>query len=57
VRPGKGTYVPLDDLDHGFRKTTSLEDSFSGWNRPGGEFNPSIITTLREWIEKVQTSE
>jgi len=23
-------------------------------NSPGGEFNPQIITTLREWVEKVQ---
>lgn len=23
-------------------------------NSPGGEFNPQIITTLREWVEKVR---
>jgi pimeloyl-ACP methyl ester carboxylesterase len=53
ARPGKGTYVALDEADHGFRKTTSLEDSFNRWNKPGGEFNPSIITTLREWMDKL----
>jgi hypothetical protein len=53
ARPGKGTYVALDDSDHGFRRTTSLEDSFRRWNKPGGEFNPSIITTLREWMDKL----
>ena len=53
VRPGKATYVALDSSNHGFRKTTSLEDSFRRWNSPGGEFNPQNTTTLREWIEKV----
>jgi hypothetical protein len=53
ARPGKGTYVALDDSDHGFRKTTLLEDSFRRWNKPGGEFNPSVITTLREWMDKL----
>jgi pimeloyl-ACP methyl ester carboxylesterase len=54
ARPGKGTYVALDDSDHGFRKTTSIEDSFKRWNTPGGEFNPRIITTLMDWMEKVR---
>jgi len=48
------TYVGLDASDHGFRKTTSIEDSFKRWNTPGGEFNPLIITTLTEWMEKVR---
>ena len=50
---GTATYVVLDGSDHGFRKTSSLEDSFRRWNSPGGEFNPQNTTTLREWIEKV----
>jgi hypothetical protein len=54
ARPGRGTYVGLDASDHGFRKTTSVEDSFKRWNTPGGEFNPLIITTLTEWMEKVR---
>ncbi len=57
IHPGKGTYVSLDDSDHAFRKTTSLADSFKRWSTPGGEFNPSIIATLKGWIEKVQLSE
>jgi len=32
ARLGKGTYVALDGSDHGFRKTTSAEDSFRRWN-------------------------
>jgi pimeloyl-ACP methyl ester carboxylesterase len=54
ARPGKGTYVALDDSDHGFRKTASIADSFKRWNTPGGEFNARIITTLTEWMEKVR---
>jgi len=54
ARPGKGAYVALEGSDHGFRKTTSVEDSFTRWNSPGGEFNPQITATLREWMEKVR---
>jgi hypothetical protein len=54
ARPGKGTYVALDGSDHAFRKTTSMKDSFTRWNSPGSEFNPQILTTLREWMEKVR---
>ena len=55
ARPGKGTYIPLENSDHGFRKTSSLEDSFKRWRSPPSEdFNPQIITTLKDWIEKVQ---
>jgi pimeloyl-ACP methyl ester carboxylesterase len=57
ARPGRGTYVALDESDHGFRRTSSVEDSFKRWNTPGGEFNPSIITTVKEWIEKVRIGE
>ena len=46
-------YVALDSSNHGFRKTTSLEDSFRRWNSPGVERNPQITATRREWIEKV----
>jgi pimeloyl-ACP methyl ester carboxylesterase len=54
ARPGKGAYVALDGSDHGFRRTVSMEDSFTRWKSPGGEFNPQIITALREWMEKAR---
>ncbi len=57
ARPGKGIYVALEGSDHGFRKTVSIEDSFRRWNSPGGEFNPQIITTLKEWVEKARTGQ
>jgi hypothetical protein len=54
MRPGKGMYLALEGSDHGFRKTVSFADSFARWKAPGGEFNPQIVTTLKEWIEKVR---
>jgi len=54
ARPGKGVCVALDGSDHGFRKTVSIEDSFTRWKAPGGEFNPRIITILKEWMDKVR---
>jgi hypothetical protein len=29
-------------------------DSFTRWKALGGEFNPQIVATLKEWIEKVR---
>ncbi len=55
ARPGMGTYVALEGSDHGFRTTVSIEDSFRRWNSPGGDFNPLIVTTLKEWMEKIRT--
>ena len=57
ARPGKGTYIPLEGSDHGFRKTSSMEDSFKRWRSPDQEFNPQIITTLKDWIGKVQRAD
>lgn len=54
ARPGKGMSATLDDSDHGFRRTTSVEDSYQRWKSPDGEFNPAIITTLKQWIQKVR---
>ena len=34
-----------------------MEDSFTRWKSPGGEFNPQIITILKEWMEKVRTGQ
>jgi len=54
ARSGKGVYVALEGSDHGFRKTVSIVDSFTRWKALGGEFNPQIVATLKEWIEKVR---
>jgi pimeloyl-ACP methyl ester carboxylesterase len=57
TRPGSSRYVALDGSDHAFRKTTSIEDSFKRWRSPPSDFNPLIITTLKEWIEKVRLAQ
>jgi hypothetical protein len=54
ARPNMGAYVALERIDHGFRETTSVEDSFRRWKSPGGDFNPLIITTLKEWMEEIR---
>jgi pimeloyl-ACP methyl ester carboxylesterase len=53
VRPGRGTFRVLD-CDHGFSRSTGFKDSFArASTRSEGEFNPVIITTLKEWMERV----
>jgi hypothetical protein len=49
---GKGKYVKLSNSDHGFKKTTSMEDSFRRWSQPG-EFNPNVIEALKAWTKEV----
>jgi pimeloyl-ACP methyl ester carboxylesterase len=52
ARPGKAKYVKLAQSDHGFKKTTSMEDSFRRWGQPG-EFNPNIVEALKAWTKEV----
>lgn len=54
--PGKGTYIRVPQSDHGFNQTTSTEDSFRKWGRPGNTFNPNIIPILGDWLGKVLKS-
>lgn len=53
ARPGKGKYVKLPGSDHGFKKTTSMQDSFSRWSQPGGEFNPNVVEAMKAWTKEV----
>jgi pimeloyl-ACP methyl ester carboxylesterase len=57
ARPGKGRYLALDGIDHGFRKTTSVEDSHRRWKIRGGEFDPQIVATLKDWTERIRRAE
>ncbi len=54
ARPGKGTFVALEGADHGFRKTASIEDAYRRGSAANVELNAEIVTTLREWMEKVR---
>lgn len=53
AHPGKGKYVKLAQSDHGFKKTTSMEDSFRRWGQPGGEFNWNVVEALKAWTKEV----
>lgn len=54
ARPGRAAYVVLEGSDHAFRQTVSIADSFRRWNEPPTDFNPAIVTTLKEWTDKVR---
>ncbi len=45
----KGRYIAVEGIDHYFKKTTSLKDSFAQ-RSSSGEFNSIIITILKEWL-------
>ena len=47
--PGKGHYVRLEGIDHGFSQTTSMKDSFDHWGQRL-PFNPVIVKTLMDWM-------
>jgi pimeloyl-ACP methyl ester carboxylesterase len=52
VHPGRGAFRVLD-CDHGFSRSSGFKESiarFSG--KSEGEFNPVIITTLKEWMDR-----
>jgi uncharacterized protein len=51
VHPGRGTFLPLDGIDHGFLKAASRLESITRVGRPG-EFNPAVLETCRGWVEK-----
>ena len=50
--PGHGVFISMDGIDHGFNKAESQEDAREKFGKPG-EFNPAIITTLRDWSDKL----
>lgn len=52
LRPGTAEFKLLTNADHGFTKTSSMKDSKQRWGQ-GGEFNPSIIATLLDYLKKV----
>jgi alpha-beta hydrolase superfamily lysophospholipase len=54
AHPGRGTFLALEGIDHGFHRGDSPEARFKE-ARAGGpaEFNPLIIETLRGWADKL----
>jgi len=55
VRPGSGTFVALDGVDHGFQKTASPEDSFRRRDQPPDDFDPRVVATLKAWVDRVRS--
>ena len=54
AHPGHGTYVELD-ADHGFSTATGFEDSFArAASGQHGEFNPKVLSTLKDWMDSVK---
>ncbi len=47
--PGRATFMPLDNIDHFFKRRTSMEDSLKRMREEG--FNPTIVQILRGWID------
>ncbi|MFO0950297.1 MAG: PDZ domain-containing protein [Isosphaeraceae bacterium] len=52
ARPGQGTFLALEGIDHGFNRADTQAESFAAMGKTG-EFNPLIVTTLTDWAEKV----
>ena len=56
TKPGHGTFVALDGIDHFFFRAASVEESYKLWKpvkgTPAGEFNPVILETLRKWLDE-----
>lgn len=51
LRPGTAEFKLLTGADHGFTKTSSMKDSKQRWGQ-GGEFNPTIVGTLLDYLNK-----
>jgi pimeloyl-ACP methyl ester carboxylesterase len=52
--PGRGTFLALEGIDHGFNRAASPRESFERGRagRPG-EFNPAILEACRVWVDSV----
>ncbi|MEZ0325676.1 MAG: alpha/beta fold hydrolase [Fimbriimonas sp.] len=53
-KAGAAVFMKVKESDHGFSKTTSMQDSMAKTGRPGAEFNPEVIRVLKEWIASVE---
>jgi pimeloyl-ACP methyl ester carboxylesterase len=56
VKPGNGTFVALDSIDHFFLRTATEEESYRYFKpvkgMPPTEFNQNILATLRPWLDE-----
>ncbi len=55
--PGRGTFLAMDDIDHGFNRAASRQVSFErGRLRKPAEFNRAIIDVALAWAQKISKS-
>lgn len=56
VKPGNGTYVAMDSIDHFFLRTSSFQESYRYWKPvkglPPTEFNVAIIDKVSSWMNE-----
>jgi PDZ domain len=53
AHPGRGLFLALEGIDHGFNRSPSQEGSFKNFGKPDREFNPVFLDALRDWATKV----
>jgi pimeloyl-ACP methyl ester carboxylesterase len=53
AHPGRGEFLAIDGIDHGFNRSPSQEESFKNFRKPDREFNPVFLDSLRDWATKV----
>jgi pimeloyl-ACP methyl ester carboxylesterase len=55
-KPGNGSFVALDAIDHFCLRAATPEESYRIWmpakGAPAREFNPVILETLRTWLDE-----
>lgn len=51
ANPGCAEFKVVSQSDHIFSKCTGWQDSFDRFAKPGSEFNPEVVKTMREWID------
>ena len=53
AHPGRGTFLPLEGIDHGFLKAASPRESMTRGATPG-ELNPAVLGACHAWVEEVK---
>lgn len=51
ANPGMAEFKVVPQSDHIFSKCTGWQDSFDRFAKPGSEFNPAVVSIMREWID------
>jgi len=52
--PGQATFKYVPASDHLFTKSTSMQDSYDRFGKPGAELNPALIQIVKDWIASLK---